>query len=116
MTKGLYRQNPTQNGIVADGYDAVMATGGEYYEIPTRFGKPCSTGSFCMAGISTLCVAGTRCENEKTSTNQVAGQDECDAGYYCIGGANRRRPTSLTNHFGDICTVGHFCPISTGTP
>jgi hypothetical protein len=48
--------------------------------------------------------------------NVVVGQDECDAGYYCIGGTNRRRPTSLTNHFGDICTEAHYCLESTSTP
>ena len=111
---GDYRSNPTYNGVVADGYNA--PTVGEYYEIPTRFGAPCSTGSFCVGGIMTECAAGTRCEGEMTSANVVAGVDECDAGYYCEGGTNRARPTSLTNHFGDICTIGHYCPISTSVP
>lgn len=73
-------------------------------------------GSFCTGGVKTDCAAGTRCENEKTYQNVQAGVDECDAGYYCIGGTNRRRPTDLTLYFGDICTQGHYCPISSTSP
>jgi len=102
VTTGLYRQGPTVDGTITDGY--YTSSAGEYYPIPTRLGAICPPGSFCTGGVIADCVAGTRCENELTSTNVVSGQDECDAGYYCIGGCNRRRPTDLSLYKGDICT------------
>lgn len=76
----------------------------------------CPSGSFCTGGIKTLCEAGTRCPNELTSANVVANVDECEAGFYCLLGCNRARPTSLTSHMGSACTAGHYCPISSTTP
>lgn len=76
----------------------------------------CPSGSYCTGGLKTLCAAGTRCNLELTSTNVVAGVDECEAGFYCLAGCNRQRPTSLTAHFGAACPAKYYCPISSTTP
>lgn len=61
---------PTVTGTIDDGY--YSDTAGEYFNIPIRFGDVCPPGSFCTGGVRADCVAGTRCEYEMTSTNEVA--------------------------------------------
>lgn len=64
---GSYRLGPTVHGTITAGY--YVDTAGEYFALPTRLGGPCPPGSFCINGIKTDCVAGTRCENQLASTN-----------------------------------------------
>lgn len=103
---GDWRQSPSTNGIVTDGYAA--PTAGEYYAIPTRFGYVCERGHFCQGGIQTECVAGTKCWKEGLTVN-ADGSDDCDAGYYCLAGTTRERPTSIANYNGNICQPGGYC-------
>ena len=42
----------------------------------------------------------------------VDGSD-CDWGYYCIGAAKNRRPTSENDHGGDRCKAGSWCGVGT---
>ena len=51
-----------------------------------------------------------------TTTNVVSGVDECDPGFYCHAGCNRKRPTDIASMFGDICPKYNYCPISTVDP
>jgi len=39
----------------------------------------------------------------------IADGDDCDAGYYCEGASENRRPTSLTDYKGDRCVAGSWC-------
>ena len=39
---------------------------------------------------------------------------QCDAGYYCSGGAFISAPTDQVT--GDICPPGSYCPVGTGVP
>ncbi|XP_034024621.1 neurogenic locus notch homolog protein 4-like [Thalassophryne amazonica] len=57
-----------------------------------------------------LCPSGLYCN--RTGLSQPSGS--CDAGYYCSGGAVTATPSGgLT---GDVCPVGHFCPIGSSSP
>ena len=63
-------------------------------------GKPCSAGSFCIKGKSTLCAAGTY----EPRTGSKACQ-QCPAGYKCAQGATA--PV--------ICPIYYYCPAGSST-
>lgn len=39
----------------------------------------------------------------------------CSAGYYCTANATTASPTD-GGVTGDVCPLGHYCPVGTGTP
>ena len=98
-------------GTIADGYESLVA--GETWFVPRIGGRLCQIGFYCVGGVAFECSPGKYCP-----INQMTADGEsCDAGYYCLGKSKNRRPTSLTDHFGDRCETGKWCAsgVSAGT-
>ncbi|XP_061734344.1 neurogenic locus notch homolog protein 3-like [Nerophis ophidion] len=61
--------------------------------------------SFCL-----LCPAGLYCNS--SGLTQPSGT--CDTGFYCSGRAVSPKP--LDGITGDLCPVGHYCPVGSASP
>ena len=74
---------------------------GAYFDQAT-----CSAGSYYnkIKGVCEKCARGFYSDGQK-SQNCV----QCQAGYICTGGANRKNPTTTENG-GYACPVGYYCP------
>ena len=87
---------------------------GHYCPEESPFPMPCAAGYYQPLTQRTalsdciLCTPGKYCTNPGSS-NYV---DDCDAGYYCTGGAITASPTDGTT--GNICPEGSYCPL--GSP
>lgn len=98
----------------------------------TVTGGPCMPGFYCLRGSykPEPCSPGTfgpryRLTNSSECVDCYGGQycqgyglsapnGSCDAGYFCSGRAVLPNPVSES--YGDVCPVGHFCPEGTTTP
>ncbi|CEM36103.1 unnamed protein product [Vitrella brassicaformis CCMP3155] len=74
-------------------------------ECPTGTFQPATTSSECEP-----CTPGKAC----TAMGLSAPDADCDAGYYCSGGATRSDPSSPDE--GGECPPGHYCPTASETP
>ena len=63
-----------------------------------------------MAGLP--CPPGKACVGQ--GIESVGGAVDCDAGYFCIGGATGRRPQD--GRTGERCPPGHYCPAGAEYP
>ncbi|CAM9131044.1 unnamed protein product, partial [Ectocarpus fasciculatus] len=112
------------------------STGPQQIPCPPRHYRPEFGGgdiadcSLCVAGTygasfglrrseeCTLCGAGTYCDGY--GLTEFRGL--CSPGFYCISGVNTSTPYALAIRndtgvgFGDICPVGHYCPLGSGLP
>ena len=77
-------------------------------------GGPCTIGNYCPVGstIELSCPPKKYC----STVNLVADEGDCDAGYYCVGGATTNQPTDLSTHGGEVCPMGSYCPAGTSSP
>ena len=89
----------TLQGTIDNGYKSTA--GGEVWGIPVIAGIICERGQYCVGGVTNSCVSGHYCENYGLSVDDK----ECDAGYYCLGAAVNRRPSSDTDELGNRCAV-----------
>ena len=98
----------------------------------TKTGAPCPPGFYCGSGVHepAACPAGTfgptfRLTNLSKCVDCYGGQfcasdglaapnGSCHAGYFCKGRAILPNPVGKA--YGDICPMGHYCPIGTTTP
>jgi hypothetical protein len=60
----------------------------------------------------TQCDGGEYCPYP--AMNETLGQ--CSAGYYCKMGVNMAEPNGTNTGDGDICPLGHYCPVGTVSP
>ena len=73
----------------------------------------CEPGYYCPGGsLRIKCPAGSYCSGYGSSA--VTGQ--CEAGYYCMEGAQVQNPTDNTQ--GNMCPTGSYCiaGVSSSTP
>jgi len=104
-----YVKTPLLKGVIEDGY--FSNTEGQIWQVPTN-GETglCIVGQYCQGGVSYDCGEGKFCHDVKLT---VDGND-CDYGFYCLGGATNRRPTNVADQKGDRCPQGKFCVAGTG--
>lgn len=97
------------SGTCSQGY---YCTGGAIYKdnddhlAVSGTGGKCNDGYFCPTGATTQnsCTAGKYCSEDYLAA--VSG--DCVERYYCIGGTNAERPTSLATNKGNICPAGKY--------
>ncbi|XP_063797930.1 zonadhesin-like [Pseudophryne corroboree] len=104
-THSVQTQTPRQ-GILGD-----VCPPGHYCPLGSAVPHPCPAGSYsntsgnvgseaCLA-----CEPGQFCDRPGLATPS----GPCDAGYFCVRGAQSSRPPEVTNS-GGPCPAGHFCP------
>ncbi len=76
---------------------------------------PCNSGSYCVNGTSTLCMAGQFGCADRLSTPDCNGP--CSAGYYCPAGStsNQRFPCGGANSSA-MNAAAYFCPVGSAAP
>jgi hypothetical protein len=78
--------------------------------MPTKGGVICPVGYTCTQGDKTACPIGQYCESHSMTAAAVSDPTnwsallkppvDCEAGFYCAGGTNARRPVNLASEFG----------------
>ncbi|KAJ9462458.1 Cytadherence high molecular weight protein 2, partial [Diplonema papillatum] len=123
-TGGFYCQGSGLSAVTAECSAGYYCPTGQFESMPTAY--LCSKGYYCPEGSASeqACAPGTyqpytgrgdptdclACEPghycEIASSNLTA---ECDAGWYCSGGATIPRP--LVSGEGGQCQSGYYCPV-----
>ncbi|KAL4094950.1 hypothetical protein PRIC1_010600 [Phytophthora ramorum] len=103
--------------------EGFYALGGEPTDRRRSSISPCSPGSFCVAGTSQRCPAGTYGATAQLSTPKCSGQ--CPVGHYCPKTSVRPTPcpagtfgatAGLTDaSCSGVCPVGYACPEGTAS-
>ena len=124
----------------ADISDCSLCVAGGYCLEGSAQPLVCPKGYFCPTGVSrpepcapgtygtsfglrkstecTLCGSGTYCDGY--GLTEFRGL--CSPGFYCVSGVNTSTPYALEIRndtgvgYGDICPVGHYCPLGSGLP
>ncbi|KAL2085398.1 hypothetical protein ACEWY4_018718 [Coilia grayii] len=106
---------------------------GTYQPAPAHAScRPCPAGFFCLEGTSVPwpCPMGTLGGSEGLQDQQSCSpcppghycnssglslpSGPCKGGHYCVSGSPE--PAPVSQEFGDICPLGHFCPEQSSAP
>eukprot|EP01029_Cantina_marsupialis_P004433 TRINITY_DN14448_c0_g2_i1.p1 TRINITY_DN14448_c0_g2~~TRINITY_DN14448_c0_g2_i1.p1 ORF type:complete len:1632 (+),score=579.25 TRINITY_DN14448_c0_g2_i1:1-4896(+) len=140
---GTYTQNPGQSSCstcIAGSYcpentfDPIDCPKGSYCPAGTKFGTEhlCPRGTLGTRTRTSLesecesCPGGEYCADE----GALVSNGDCDAGYYCMGGATQANPMdgfldgycgALVDPLpesttGSVCPKGHYCPAKSSSP
>ena len=80
----------------------------------TEFQKLCGPGykvvDYKIPIIANECLP---CPKGEFSNMDVPGCRKCTPGYVCYGRTNTPYPTIFSQHNGEVCPKGHYCPLGT---
>ena len=101
-------------GLCREGWYCSSGSASATPEKPSDGGGPCKPGFFCPEGspFQIPCSSGQYCDREKLA----APSGPCMRGFYCVLGSHISTPFGYNDTIGNLCPVGHFCPVNSSYP